>query len=69
MGCAESFGELELFVVEIDGNNRIGTGDAGANYGRQTDAADPEYGHTLSRLDVSRADNRTCAGHYRAADD
>ncbi len=69
VGGAEGLGELELGVIQINGDDGIGAGHLGANHGRQADASNPEDHDALARLHVGGVDHGAGAGHHRTADD
>ena len=69
MGRAEGLGELELLLVEVDGDDRIGLEDRGGADRRQTDAADAEDRNGLAGPHLCGVQHGAGAGQHRAADD
>ena len=63
-----SFAHCELAVVDVDGDDRLRAGQAGAGDGRVADAAAAEHGDRVAAADVAGVDRRPDAGHHAAAE-
>ena len=68
VGRAELLGELELLGHDVDGDDRPGLLQDGAEQRREADAAEAEDGDALPGLDPGRVDRGADAGQDRAAE-
>lgn len=69
MGGAHLAGLVQLPVVDVDGDDLRGSGEAGADDGRVADAAAADDGDGVAAADVSGVDRGADAGHHAAAEE
>ncbi len=69
MRGAKMLGKRQLVVIQIDHDNRVGTGVGSGLHGRETHAADAEHRHGFPRLHLGRVEHRSGSGQNSAADD
>src|SRR6266704_3881821 len=67
VGGAESGGQVEATGLQVDGDDRGGSGDGSGHYGGQPDAARSEDGDAGSGRDAERDEHRFGAGLDTAA--
>ena len=68
VGRAERGGQVTLELDGVDGEDHLGTGEAGALHGGGADATDADHGHVVAGPHVRRVDRRAPAGGDAAAD-
>ncbi len=68
VGGAEVLGPFELLVVDVDGDDRGGTGQIGAGDRRVADTAASEHGDRVAAPDVAGVHRGAEAGHHAAAE-
>ena len=68
MGRAKTFGEGQLLIVQIHGNDRVGTGHTSPDNRGEPDAADAKNRHTFIGLNLGGVDHSARASHDSAAD-
>ena len=69
VGRAEGPGELELRLVEVDGDDRVRSHPAGRDHGTEAHAAHPEDRHALAPLNACGVVDGARARHDGTADD
>ncbi len=67
MGGAEATGQLELPVVDVDGDDRAGAGHARSLDGGDAHAAAADDSHAVASADLAGVDRRAQPGHHATA--